>query len=78
MKKILLMIVFIILVLPLFASSGDGLSFNINGFKLKITWSWQENIPSLYGRDGFPLILLMKDNYKKLSERNDQLWIDII
>jgi hypothetical protein len=76
MKKIFIIIILLILVFPVYGSSGDGISFNINNFKLKITWPWQDKIPSLYGRSGFELILIIKDNYEALAKRNEKIWID--
>ena len=70
------LIILVISVLPIFGSSGDGMSFRINDFHLKITWSWYEKNPSLYGANGVDIILMMRSNYQLLSERNEDLWID--
>ncbi len=77
MKKIIvILIVLVIYVIPVFGSSGDGISFCINNFKLKINWTWQDNIPSLYGAEGVDIVLLIRYNYEILSKRNDLIWID--
>jgi len=77
MRKInIILIFFIVSVFPVFGSSGDGMSFRINDFHLKITWTWQEDIPSLYGSPGVDLILMIRDNYGVLSKKNEDLWID--
>ena len=75
-KMNIIVILFIISVFPVFGSSGDGMSFRINNFHLKITWTWQEDIPSLYGSPGVDLILMIRDNYEVLSQKNEDLWID--
>jgi hypothetical protein len=77
MKRInIILITLFISVLHVFGSSGDGISFRINNFKLKINWTWQDNIPSLYGAEGVDIILMIRDNYEILSKRNEDLWID--
>jgi len=76
MRKIYYISIFIIVVTPVFGSSGDGMSFFINNFNLKITWSWQENTPLLYGSDGVDVILMMRTNYEVLYKRNEDIWVD--
>ena len=77
LKKVnIIFIMFVISVIPVFGSSGDGISFRINNFHLKITWSWYEKNPSLYGARGVDIILMMGNNYELLSKRNEDLWID--
>ena len=77
MKRIGVIIILIIVCsFSVFGSSGDGMSFRINNFNLKITWTWQDDIPSLYGSSGVDLILMIRSNYENLSKIDEDLWID--
>jgi len=64
------------MVIPVYCSSGDGVSFNINNFHLAITLVLYEKKPSLYGADGVDLILMIKSNYEILFKEMGNLWID--
>ena len=77
MKRInIILIIFVINIIPVYCSSGDGMSFRINDFYLKINWSWDDNIPSLYGSSGVDIILMLGSNYDILFKRNEDIWID--
>ncbi len=77
MRKInVILLILIVHAVPVYCSSGGGISFNINNFQLKITWSLYEKTPSLYGAEGVDLILMMKSNYETLYKRNEDIWID--
>ncbi|MBN1695676.1 hypothetical protein JW879_09840 [candidate division WOR-3 bacterium] len=77
MKKIIVILITIVIyVLPVLGSSGDGMTFLINNFKLQMNWTWQDKIPSLYGAEGVDIVLLIRCNYEILSKRNDLIWID--
>lgn len=59
------------------ASSGDGLSFRINKFYLGITWTWQDEVPSMYDPEmAIPLINLIHANYLKLSAIEREIYFD--
>ncbi len=80
MKKFLtsiLVLSFLIISFPAFASSGEGVSFRINKFLLKISWSWQEQVPSMYDSSmAIPLINLIHSNYSKISLMDKKVWFE--
>ena len=81
MKKKLLVLLLLLMCLtmnyPIKASSGDGLSFRINNFRLEINWSWQEEVPSMYDlASAIPLINLIHSNYSKISSMNKHIYFE--
>lgn len=61
-----------------YASSGDGLSFRINDFLLKISWFEQENTSSLSDSTTLSIINLIHANYSDLVHTKTQLWFEYI
>ena len=79
MKKLftlILLLSFLTISFPANASSGDGFSFRINNFLLRITWSWQREVPTMDSVSAIPLINLIHSNYLKVSSTNKKVWFD--
>lgn len=81
MKRLSVLLVFLFIFhafcYPAVASSGDGLSFRINKFYLGITWTWQDEVPSMYDPElAIPLINLIHANYSKLAAIEREIYFD--